>query len=163
MDSTTHVDTSAPAQTHLLGHQLVRIAKLFAAVRHTAPSPHPGVDHTHFPVLGNLADGPKRVSDLATCVHSDVSTVSRQITHLVAQGIVSRTPDPHDGRVAVLDLTDEGRAAFGQIVRTRGEWLSTILEGWTPSEIEQFVADLTRFADALDASRRPPDSADPSG
>ncbi|MEI2827674.1 MAG: MarR family transcriptional regulator [Dermatophilaceae bacterium] len=163
MDSTTQVGQSSPALTHLLGDQLVRIAKLFAAVRHTAPSPHPGVDHTHFPVLGNLADGPKRVSDLALCVHSDVSTVSRQITHLVSQGIVSRTADPHDGRVAVLDLTDEGRAVFGQIVHTRGEWLSTVLQGWSPPEIEHFVADLTRFADALDASRRPSDSADPSG
>ena len=161
--TTTQVAHDTASATHLLGAELIRIAKLFAAVRHTAPSPYPGVDYTHFPVLGNLADEPKRVSDLALCVHSDVSTVSRQITHLVSRGIVSKSLDPHDGRVALLSLTDEGRAAFGQIVRTRGEWLTKVLAGWEPEEIERFVADLSRFADALDASRRPTDEADPSG
>src|SRR4051794_35740785 len=39
-----------------------------------------------------------RVSALAEVLHSDVSTVSRQVSTLVDLGFVRRGPDPDDGR-----------------------------------------------------------------
>ena len=53
---------------------------------------------------------PLRVSALAEVVHSDVSTVSRQVSTLVDLGFVIRGPDPDDGRAQALTLTDEGTA-----------------------------------------------------
>ena len=70
-----------------LSHELVRLMKLFQSLRQHAPRLHPGVDTASYPILFNLADGPRRVSDLAGCVHSDVSTVSRQVTGLVTHGL----------------------------------------------------------------------------
>src|SRR5512144_700406 len=92
--------------TQCLGDELVRLVKVLISMRQHAPATHPHVDHTHFPVLFNLAAEPRRVSDLAWCVHADVSTVSRQVSHLVDHGLVAKSPDPHDGRVQILSLTD---------------------------------------------------------
>ena len=88
-----------------LSHELVRLMKLFQSLRQHAPRLHPGVDTASYPILFNLHDGPRRVSDLAGCVHSDVSTVSRQVTGLVTHGLVEKVPDPQDGRAQVLSLT----------------------------------------------------------
>ena len=131
----------------------IRVGKLFAALKQHAPSPLPGVDSTHFAVLTNLADGSKRVSDLAGCIHVEVSTVSRQVSHLTALGVIAKEADPHDGRVAVLSLTDTGRAVVDRMTATRGAWLGRVLAGWTPQELARFADDVTRFADDLEATR----------
>ena len=94
--------------THL-SHELVRLMKLFQSLRQHAPRLHPGVDTASYPILFNLQDGPRRVSDLAGCVHSDVSTVSRQVSGLVTHALVEKVPDPQDGRAQVLSLTPSGR------------------------------------------------------
>ena len=77
-----------------LSHELVRLMKLFQSLRQHAPRLHPGVDTASYPILFNLHDGPRRVSDLAGCVHSDVSTVSRQVSGLVTHGLVEKVPGP---------------------------------------------------------------------
>ena len=41
--------------TQCLGDELVRLVKVLISMRQHAPAPHPHVDHTHFPVLFNLA------------------------------------------------------------------------------------------------------------
>ena len=91
-----------------LSHDLVRLMKLFQSMRQQAPRQHPAVDTAAYPLLFNLR-APRRVSALAGCVHSDVSTVSRQVTALVTHGLVEKVPDPHDGRAQVLSLTPTGR------------------------------------------------------
>ena len=96
-----------------LSHELVRLMKLFQSLRQHAPRLHPGVDTASYPILFNLHDGPRRVSDLAGRVHSDVSTVSRQVTGLVTHGLVEKVPDPQDGRAQVLSLTSAGTDPAG--------------------------------------------------
>ena len=86
---------------------IVRVMKLFHGTRQHAPRYHPGLDAGAYPVLFNLATGPKRVSELAECVHSDISTVSRQASTLVALGIAKKVTDPSDGRAQVITITDE--------------------------------------------------------
>jgi DNA-binding MarR family transcriptional regulator len=139
--------------TQRLGDELVRLVKVLISMRQYAPGPHPQVDHTHFPVLFNLAVEPRRVSDLAGCVHADVSTVSRQVSHLVDQGLVDKSPDPRDGRVQILSLTDEGRRTITEITAARGRWLRTVLADWSQPDAQQLLAQITRFADALESAK----------
>ena len=54
-----------------------------------------------------MIEGPHRSNALAEAVHSDPSTVSRQIAALVKVGYVERRPDPADGRACLLAATDE--------------------------------------------------------
>src|SRR5450756_2329034 len=91
-----------------LNTDLVRALKLFQSMRQHAPKLHPGVEPASYPILFNLVDEPRRVSLLAECVYSDVSTVSRQVTTLVSYGLLEKVADPHDGRAWMVSLSDEG-------------------------------------------------------
>lgn len=144
------VDESTSAR---LGDELVRMVKVLVSMRQHAPVPHPSVDQTHFPVLFNLAAEPKRVSDLAGHVHADVSTVSRQVSHLVDLGLVAKSPDPHDGRVQILRLTDNGRQAIAEISAARARWLRVVLADWSQRDAHQFLDLVTRFADSLESAK----------
>jgi DNA-binding MarR family transcriptional regulator len=75
-------------------------------------------------------------------VHSDPSTISRQIGHLVKLGYVERTADPDDGRATRLAATDEGRRIleFNRARRTAS--IAQLLESWS-------AADRTALADLL--------------
>lgn len=132
---------------------IVRVMKLFHGTRQHAPRYHPGLDAGAYPVLFNLATGPKRVSELAECVHSDISTVSRQASTLVALGIAKKVTDPSDGRAQVITITDEGESLVELIKDERSRWLQAMLADWSPEDVAGFTAYLDRFGRALEASR----------
>jgi len=138
--------------THL-SHELVRLMKLFQNLRQHAPRLHPGVDTASYPILFNLQDGPRRVSDLAGCVHSDVSTVSRQVSGLVTHALVEKVPDPQDGRAQVLSLTPSGRDLLERLRDQRGEWFRSVLADWSEGEARTFTHSLERLVTDFDASR----------
>ena len=132
---------------------MVRVIKLIKAMRHNAPSHHPGLDASAYPLLFTIASGPRRVSELADCVHSDVSTVSRQASSLVGLGVARKVTDPDDGRAQVITITPEGEALLEAIKAERSRWFQSLLADWTSEEVAEFTAYLDRFGDALEASR----------
>jgi DNA-binding MarR family transcriptional regulator len=111
------------------------------------------VDHTHYPVLFALAAGPQRISDLAGCAHADVSTVSRQVTHLVHHGLLAKVADPDDGRAHRVSLTDDGRTVIDRTIAGRGEWLAAIMADWSDADARDFLHQLNRFADSLETAK----------
>lgn len=133
------------------GDSLVRAMKLMGAVKQRAPRIEPQLDPVGYPLLFNLTGEPRRVSELAERVYLDISTVSRQVSALVAQGYVSRIPDPSDGRAHVLTLTDEGRALLTEIRERRNSWLGQVTAGWSDGDLATFDALLRRFADDVEA------------
>ena len=113
--------TVQPETAQALSHTLVRVMKIMSAMKHQAPRQHPAVDPSHYPVLFSLSGTPQRVSAVADTIHSDVSTVSRQVSHLVQHGLLEKIGDPDDGR-ARLSLSPSGREVIEKLVRGRGEW-----------------------------------------
>jgi len=136
-----------------LSTDLVRVMKLFQSLRQHAPKLHPGLEPASFPILFNLVDGPRRVSLLADCVHSDVSTVSRQVTMLVSHGLLEKVADTHDGRAFMVSLSAEGIDLVERLKVSRGEWFRKMLQDWEPGEAEAFGEYLERFATAFEASK----------
>jgi DNA-binding MarR family transcriptional regulator len=143
---------SPSTPTAALGDDLIRVVKLLHHVRQQAPRRHPQVDPMAYPLLFNLKAAPLRVSALAEVVHSDVSTVSRQVSTLVDLGFVTRGPDPDDGRAQALTLTDEGRDLLNAIRDDRDRWLQGLLAGWDDAEVLAFTQHLRHFACDLEAS-----------
>lgn len=133
------------------GDALVRTIKLMNAVRQRAPRAHPDVDPIGYPLMFNLRDEPRRVSDIAAAVHLDISTVSRQVSQLVAKGFVERLPDETDGRAHVLTLTDAGRDLLVAIRTGRNAWLAEVTAGWDDEDLATFDALLTRFTEDVEA------------
>jgi DNA-binding MarR family transcriptional regulator len=145
--------SSVPSSpTAALGDDLIRVVKLLHTVRQQAPRQHPQVDPMAYPLLFHLKVRPMRVSALAEALHSDVSTVSRQVSTLVDLGFVDRGPDPDDGRAQALSLTDEGTALLTAIREDRDRWLQGLLSDWPEADIASFSAHLRHFASDLEAS-----------
>ena len=71
---------------------------------------------------------------------------------LESQGLVSRSPDPADGRRALITLTPAGRAALGHRRSVKTALMTRALSEFTADErtqIRQTIALLDRLADRL--------------
>lgn len=105
-----------------------------------------GVDRSAVMLIKTLAHlGPSRSSALATAVHSDPSTVSRQIATLVRDGLVERRADPEDGRASVLVPTETGLKLLEEQRRRIGLALARVVRQWAPEEVDRFLDLLDRF------------------
>ena len=136
-----------------LSTELVRVMKLFQSMRQHAPKLHPGVEPASYPILFNLVEEPRRVSLLADCIHSDVSTVSRQVTMLASHGLLEKVADPLDGRAYMVSLSAEGKDLVERLQAGRGEWFRQMLHDWEPADADAFNDQLDRFAASFEASR----------
>jgi DNA-binding MarR family transcriptional regulator len=104
-------------------------------------------------VLGRLdREGPRSVSELATADRVRPQSMAQAVAELEAEGLVSRRPDPGDGRRALVELTERGLAVLQADRRQREGWLAQAMaEGFTEREqevLEEAVGLLRRLADA---------------
>jgi len=136
-----------------LGNSVVRLVKLFSSMRQFAPKVHPGADASSYPILFFLARGPLRVSTLAECVHSDVSTVSRQVSALASHGLVDKAAATDDRRASILSLTPAGAEVIERLQRQRCHWFQTMLHDWDPTDVEVLLTSLDRFTTAVEGSK----------
>jgi DNA-binding MarR family transcriptional regulator len=105
-----------------------------------------GVDRTAVVLLKTLGDlGPIRSSALAAAVHSDPSTVSRQVANLVRDGLVERRADPVDGRASLLATTPTGLALLARRRRNMGRSLARMFGDWEQEDVDRFVELFERF------------------
>jgi DNA-binding MarR family transcriptional regulator len=104
-------------------------------------------------VLGRLdRGGPRSVSELAAAERVRPQSMAQTVGDLEADGLVARTPDPTDGRRALVELTDEGRATLATDRARREGWLAeAVTERLTREEEETLaraVALLRRIAES---------------
>ena len=138
-----------------IGSQLVRLVRLIERVQAHYQAEHPdAVDRATYLLLVHLAkDGARRAGALAEAVHSDPSTVSRQVAHLVQLGLVERIADPADGRATLLVATDEGRRVFDENRQLRNRRIAGLIAGWSDDDRHAFARLLTRFTDAFESHK----------
>jgi len=138
-----------------IGGQLVRLVRLIERVQAQYQAEHPdAVDRATYLLLVHLAkDGAQRAGALAEAVHSDPSTVSRQVAHLVQLGLVERVADPADGRATLLVATDEGRRVFDENRQLRNRRIAGLISEWPDDERQTFARLLTRFTDSFESHK----------
>jgi DNA-binding MarR family transcriptional regulator len=113
------------------------------------------LDRSSYLLLDALArGGPLSISALAQLFQLDISTLSRQTAALEASGWVERVPDPRDGRVRVLRLTDRGLARLNATRAVRYALYTQLLGGWTEDERRAFGEYLARFNRAISERRK---------
>lgn len=132
-----------------VGEDLVHLVKVFSALRHQLPRLHPEVETSAYPLLFTLAAGPMRVSAIATQIHSDVSTVSRQVSHLVHAGLLEKVPDPDDGRAQNIGLAPDGRLLLEAIRDSRGRMFAAVMSDWSTEEVLAFDGFINRLRHGL--------------
>jgi len=92
---------------------------------------------------------PARLSDVAESVGLDLSTVSRQVRDLVVAGLITKMPDPADGRAALLSLTDRGAAVIDAVSGSRRRALSEAIGDWSDDERNALASGLLRLGTGL--------------
>lgn len=87
-------------------------------------------------VLGHLDDeGAMTTTALAAAENVRQQSMAQTVADLEAAGLVARTPDQHDRRQILIELTDRGREVLEEDRRYREGWLTeAIVEALSPRE-----------------------------
>jgi DNA-binding MarR family transcriptional regulator len=141
--------TSEYTELDRLTGELFRLTRLIERVHaRYAARWSDGVERAAYLLLVRLVtDGPTRLSALADAVHSDTSTVSRQVAQLVKLGLVERRADPADGRACLLATTAAGEEHFQDKRRRRNESFDALLDGWSARDRRRLRELVSRFND----------------
>jgi DNA-binding MarR family transcriptional regulator len=97
--------------------------------------------------------GPLTLSALADAEQVRAPTITRVVAALVGAGLVTREPDPSDGRAALVRATPAGERLLGEARARRLRALSSEMEDLPPEDL----ATLTRAADILERLVRIPE------
>jgi DNA-binding MarR family transcriptional regulator len=92
---------------------------------------------------------PVRLSDLASTLGVDSSTLTPQAQRLEREGMIAREPDPNDGRAAFLRLTRAGRGLLARLHSTRCAMFDELLTEWSERDLAAAATVLTRLAERL--------------
>jgi DNA-binding MarR family transcriptional regulator len=136
----TTLDTAA------LAHDL-RLAVMRFSRRLRSQRVDTTVTLTHLAALSTLKrHGPMSPGELAAHERVQPPSMTRVVVALEAQGLVTRTPHPTDGRQVVIDLTPQAEALLGEEAQAREAWLSGRLAELDPEQRDV----LRRAAEIMD-------------
>jgi DNA-binding MarR family transcriptional regulator len=107
-------------------------------------------DFSSLALLKTVAlDGPMRLSAVATALHLDASTVSRQVRSLEDRGLLERTTDPDDGRASRVTVTSQGLRSLEEGGARRRALIGEVLADWDDADRETLRALLHRLSVAF--------------
>lgn len=107
-----------------LGDMAAALLEVASLLVRQAPN-RQGMSLTTGSVLGRLhRDGPLRLTALATAEGIAQPSMTQLVQKLERHGLAVRLPDPQDGRVCLVELTEAGREALAQRRRERQDWLT---------------------------------------
>ena len=126
--------------------QIVRLSVSRSAFAQQASAADTELSQPSYILLRVLIDeGPLPMGRLAGMAHMDVGMATRRVQALVDAGLVTRSADPTDGRVSVIDTTVDGERAAGALHEVRRDHLARALSDWSAAELQQFDRLLTKF------------------
>jgi DNA-binding MarR family transcriptional regulator len=81
-----------------------------------------------------------RLRDVTANMLISQPSVSRLVDRMVARGLITKCPDPHDGRGALVRATDAGMSAFRRIATRHGQAIAHRMSVLTDDELSQLQA-----------------------
>lgn len=122
-----------------------------------------GLNRALFGVLAALrrAGPPYQLSptDLYNSLLITSGAVTNRLERLAATGLVTRVPDPDDGRSLLVALTPKGRRLIDRVAAFHYEREREFLAAFSPRERETLAQALRRFLLALEDGSPPPEAA----
>jgi DNA-binding MarR family transcriptional regulator len=97
--------------------------------------------------------GPLTPSELAERERVKRPTATRILTNLAGLGLVTRTPDPGDGRASLVTTTAAGRSLLRRLRTRKNAYLVKRLHGLDPDEVETLERAATILERLLDEER----------
>lgn len=106
--------------------------------------------------LGLLArHGPLRQVAVGTALEASPMTVSDLAERMEAAALITRFPDPEDGRAKMLALTEAGERKLETMRSISEAAFAEILDGLGPGDIAALRGALTRIKDNLGSAKAP--------
>jgi DNA-binding MarR family transcriptional regulator len=93
--------------------------------------------------------GSADINGLAAVLGLDASTVGRQITGLVEEKLVTRSPAEDDRRRAVIVVSDEGRRLLDLTIASRRERTTQLMSDWDVEDLRRFGELLAHYNSAV--------------
>jgi MarR family transcriptional regulator, transcriptional regulator for hemolysin len=84
--------------------------------------------------------------ELAEAVGVREATLTHHLNAMDAQGLVTRTRDPANRRIHVVELTPDGEAAFLRLAKAATAFDHRLRDGLTDTDLDGLTALLTRLA-----------------
>ena len=149
MDTRTTAPDSLAAE---LAADFERIVGLFRSL-----SPASGLTMTAAATLAGIERlGPQRLTVLAAREGVTQPAMTQLISRLEESGLVRREPCAEDGRVVLVDITEQGRATLAHRRSARAERLAAIIAQLSPDHRAALAAALPAL-DALASAPREDD------
>lgn len=147
MHEDVNVDANVDQEFLSLERELtVLLRRARASQGEMAREVHPDLESAAYGLLVRLEEcGRQRATELAGYIGVGKATMSRQLRALEELGLVTREPDPADGRAWLVDLTPEGRSRVGKVREARRARYVSKLSHWDRGE----VAELARLLHEL--------------
>ena len=98
-------------------------------------------------IVANLAGPgePKSAADLCKGISYDAGAMTRMLDRLESKGLIRRSRSAHDRRLMILELTEEGRAAYPRMREISMAVANRFLRGFTKAEARQLEGFLSRM------------------
>jgi DNA-binding MarR family transcriptional regulator len=104
-----------------------------------------GLSQAEYDVLLTVTRGHEmtaRLRDVTANMLISQPSVSRLVDRMAARGLISKCPDPDDGRGSLVRATDEGAAAFRRVATAHGASIAGRMSTLSDAELAQ-LRDLT--------------------
>jgi MarR family transcriptional regulator, transcriptional regulator for hemolysin len=124
-----------PPTTEPIGQHLTRASKAVSRAFDDALAAHGG-SHPVWLILMQLRGGTHRTQrELAAAVGIEGPTLTHHLNRLEAAGTITRTRDPGNRRVQVVELTPAGHARFHEMLATVVEFDARLRAGLSDQDI----------------------------
>lgn len=90
--------------------------------------------------------GSMRLNALSGRCELEAPLVSREVRDLVERGLVTRSPDPADGRAVIIALTEAGADTYRSYRRATDDIITETFADWTAADLDRLAAYLERVA-----------------
>ena len=132
------------------GHLISLAARGFARLSEARLKPL-GFGVGHLPVLVALQDGEASTQrDLARFAKVEQPPMAQMLARMERDGLISRAPDPADGRSSHITLTEGAKARLPEAIAVLLRGNQEVLRGFTDEEAGQLVDLLKRLIANLD-------------
>ncbi|WP_033342241.1 MarR family winged helix-turn-helix transcriptional regulator [Catenuloplanes japonicus] len=137
--------------------QIALLMRLGEATRRATPvEPHRALDRAAYVILRHLAEaGPTNVSALAARLNLDGSTITRQVSAMQRDNLVTRGSDPADGRGTLVSPTDHGLHCVAVVRSARRDLYGHILADWNAADRATLASLMHRLNVSLSAHKPP--------
>ena len=113
----------------------------------TAYSPKLGeLDRSEYLILSEINEnGPLAINVIAEKLMLNISTASRQVGTLESKEYIKRFPDPDNGRISLIEMTNKGKEILNIVQSARYNFYSDVLQHWSKAELKQLEDNLVRL------------------